>query len=75
MPRHPKPKRPHPVIQTLIHRREFRGWTRQDVADSMGCSYDAVYGWETGIIHPTFARLLEWCVLFDLKLVVEDLRK
>ena len=75
MPRHPRPIKPHPIIEVLIYKREAMGWTRQDVANSMECSYDAVYGWETGIIHPTFARLLEWCELFGLKLMVAEKRK
>ena len=70
MPRYPKPSELHPVMQELTRRREMLGISRRQLAEKLGYSYDAVYGWEVGIIRPTLKALLDWISFLDLTLVV-----
>jgi hypothetical protein len=34
----------------------------------LGYSYDAIYGWESGTIHPSFQSLLDWCDFFEMEI-------
>lgn len=66
MPRKPKPDQLPLIIRQLIRKREFAGITKQELADRLGYSFDTVYQWENGRIHPSFQSLMNWCQFFDV---------
>lgn len=66
MPRKQKPVLIHPIVEKLTARREQAGLTRGQLAKALGYSRDAIYGWETGTIHPSFMSLVDWCQFFGL---------
>lgn len=72
MPRKQKPGCLPPIVASLTEMREQAGLTRGELARALGYSRDAVYGWETGTIHPSFQSLVNWCQYFGL---VVDSRK
>lgn len=58
----------------LARLRTNKGFTQQEVADSLNVSQPAYHKWETDIARPTTEKLLKICELFDVEIneLLED---
>jgi len=54
--------------------REAAGISRYELADALGYSWDAIYGWEKGTVHPSYQSLINWCEYFGFVLDLKDVR-
>jgi len=68
MGRRAKPKSLPVIIRRLVHKRKISGLSQAALANKLGCSYVSVYAWETGVTHPSFRSLTDWCSFFNLTL-------
>jgi len=74
MPRKQKPKELPLIVVNLIALREAAGISRYELADALGYSWDAIYGWEKGTVHPSYQSLINWCEYFGFVLDLKDAR-